>query len=86
MIKSALVKTLFLRYADDFVLVFQSLSRLGLDLEAREALNSVQRQVEVVKQSAERVSSSAEVYGAVQQVNLGVSNLVKQMKYIFFYF
>ena len=69
MIKSALVKTLFLRYADDFVLVFQSLSRLGLDLEAREALNSVQRQVEVVKQSAERVSSSAEVYGAVQQVN-----------------
>ena len=65
---------------------FQSLSRLGLDLEAREALNSVQRQVEVVKQSAERVSSSAEVYGAVQQVNLGVSNLVKQMKYIFFYF
>ena len=69
MIKSALVKTLFLCYADDFVLVFQSLSRLGLDLEAREALNSVQRQVEVVKQSAERVSSSAEVYGAVQQVN-----------------
>merc|ERR1719232_2218802 len=45
----------------------ESLSRLGLDLEAREALNSVQRQVEVVKQSAERVSSSAEVYGAVQQ-------------------
>ena len=69
MIKSALVKFLFLRYADDIVLVFQSLSRLGLDLEAREALNSVQRQVEVVKQSAERVSSSAEVYGAVQQVN-----------------
>ena len=69
MIKSALVKSLCLRFADGFVLVFQSLSRLGLDLEAREALNSVQRQVEVVKQSAERVSSSAEVYGAVQQVN-----------------
>ena len=70
MIKSVLVKILFLHYAyDDFVLVFQSLSRLGLDLEAREALNSVQRQVEVVKQSAERVSSSAEVYGAVQQVS-----------------
>jgi len=45
----------------------ENLSRLGLDLEAREALNSVQQQVEVVKQSAERVSSSAEVYGAVQQ-------------------
>ena len=86
MIKSALVKTLFLCYADDFVLVFQSLSRLGLDLEAREALNSVQRQVEVVKQSAERVSSSAEVYGAVQQVNKRFPNQVKQMKYIFFYF
>ena len=43
-------------------MLFQNLSRLGLDLEAREALNSVQQQVEVVKQSAERVSSSAEVF------------------------
>ena len=43
------------------------MSRLGLNLEAPEALNSVQQQVKVVKQSAERVSSLAEVYGAVQQ-------------------
>ena len=30
-------------------------------------LNKIQQQVDVVKQTAERISSSAEVYGAVQQ-------------------
>lgn len=35
--------------------------------EARELLLKIQQQVDVVKQTAERISSSAEVYGAVQQ-------------------
>ena len=39
-----------------------------LDSESsREALQRIQVQVDVVKQTAERISSSAEVYGAVQQ-------------------
>lgn len=39
----------------------------SLDAEARENLQRIQQQVDVVKQTAERISSSAEVYGAVQQ-------------------
>ncbi len=38
-----------------------------MDADAREVLTEVTQQVDVVKQTAERVSSSAEVYGAVQQ-------------------
>ena len=46
--------------------LFQELSQVCLDGEAREVLHKIQQQVDVVKQTAERISSSAEVYGAVQ--------------------
>ena len=46
--------------------MFQELSQVCLDGEAREVLHKIQQQVDVVKQTAERISSSAEVYGAVQ--------------------
>jgi len=45
----------------------EELSQVCLDGEAREVLKKIQQQVDVVKQTAERISSSAEVYGAVQQ-------------------
>jgi len=45
----------------------EELSQVCLDGEAREVLHKIQQQVDVVKQTAERISSSAEVYGAVQQ-------------------
>ena len=35
--------------------------------ETRELLSALQQRIDVLKHSAERVSSSAEVYGAVQQ-------------------
>jgi len=38
-----------------------------LDSETRDVLQRLSKQVEVLQQSAERVSSSAELYGAVQQ-------------------
>ena len=41
----------------------QELSQVCLDGEAREVLKKIQQQVDVVKQTAERISSSAEVYG-----------------------
>ena len=40
---------------------FQELSQVCLDGEAREVLKKIQQQVDVVKQTAERISSSAEV-------------------------
>lgn len=43
------------------------LNRTCLDFETRELLNRLSRQLDVLRQSSERVSSSAEVYGAVQQ-------------------
>ncbi len=46
---------------------WQNLNRVCVDADAREVLTEVTQQVDVVKQTAERVSSSAEVYGAVQQ-------------------
>ena len=46
---------------------FQRLSYLCADGEVRELLQKIGSQAEVVQQSAERVSSTAEVYGAVQQ-------------------
>ena len=53
----------FLKY----FLLFQRLSYLCADGEVRELLQKIGSQAEVVQQSAERVSSTAEVYGAVQQ-------------------
>ena len=38
-----------------------------LDGETREVLSRLGQQIDILKQSAERMSSSAEVYGAVQQ-------------------
>ena len=50
-----------------FFILFQRLSYLCADGEVRELLQKIGSQAEVVQQSAERVSSTAEVYGAVQQ-------------------
>ena len=46
---------------------FQRLSCLCNDGEVRELLQKIGSQAEVVQQTAERISSTAEVYGAVQQ-------------------
>ena len=43
------------------------MNRVCLDAETREVLSRLGQQIDVLRQSAERVSSSAEVYGAVQQ-------------------
>ncbi|XP_059079877.1 uncharacterized protein LOC131878014 isoform X2 [Tigriopus californicus] len=44
-----------------------SLNKVCTDAETREMLHRLQKQVDVFRHSSERVSSSAEVYGAVQQ-------------------
>jgi tRNA A37 N6-isopentenylltransferase MiaA len=43
------------------------LNRACADSDSRELIQHLQQQVDVLRHSAERVSSSAEVYGAVQQ-------------------
>ena len=48
------------------------MSQVCLDGEAREVLHKIQQQVDVVKQTAERISSSAEVYGAVQVTHIKI--------------
>jgi hypothetical protein len=51
-------------------LAFQSLNRVCQDSETREVLERVSKQVVVLQQSAARVASSSEQFGAVQQVTL----------------
>jgi hypothetical protein len=53
-----------------FALTFQSLNRVCQDSETREVLERVSKQVVVLQQSAARVASSSEQFGAVQQVTL----------------
>jgi hypothetical protein len=50
---------------------FQSLNRVCQDSETREVLERVSKQVVVLQQSAARVASSSEQFGAVQQVTNG---------------
>ncbi len=50
---------------------FQSLNRVCQDSETREVLERVSKQVVVLQQSAARVASSSEQFGAVQQVKNG---------------
>ncbi len=52
-------------------LAFQSLNRVCQDSETREVLERVSKQVVVLQQSAARVASSSEQFGAVQQVTNG---------------
>ena len=55
--------TQFTLFQPILLFFFQELSQVCLDGEAREVLKKIQQQVDVVKQTAERISSSAEVYG-----------------------
>ena len=49
-------------------LSLQCLSELEQDSQVRDVLSRIKQHIDVLEQAAARVSSGAEVYGAVQQV------------------
>lgn len=52
--------------------MFQQLNQICVDTQVRELLLKIQRHITVLEQASARVSSRAEVFGAVQQVGGGV--------------
>ena len=51
-----------------YYFIFQTLNQICTDVEVREVLTKIQNNIDILEKSTARVSSRAEVLGAIQQV------------------